>query len=158
MVFVTVGTQDKPFKRLLDLVQKAIDAKIFDDVIVQAGCTLYKSNNMKIYDLLSQDEYEEYIKKCDLLITHGGVGNILTGLKYNKKIIAVPRLAELSEHTNNHQRQIVNKFAEEGYILKCDLNDDFNNVLNESKKFKPKEYEFNNKFFCNRLMEEIEKL
>ena len=27
MVFVTVGTQDKPFKRLLDLVQKAIDEK-----------------------------------------------------------------------------------------------------------------------------------
>ena len=158
MVFVTVGTQDKPFKRLLDLVQKAIDEKIIDDVIVQAGCTLYKSDNMKIYDLLSQDEYEEYIKKCDLLITHGGVGNILTGLKYNRKIIAVPRLAELGEHTNNHQRQIVNKFAEEGYILKCDLNDDFNNVLNESKNFKPKKYKFNNKIFCNRLMDEIEKL
>lgn len=158
MVFVTVGTQDKPFKRLLDLVQKAIDEKIIDDVIVQAGCTLYKSDNMKIYDLLSQDEYEEYIKKCDLLITHGGVGNILTGLKYNRKIIAVPRLAELGEHTNNHQRQIVNKFAEEGYILKCDLNDDFNKVLNESKNFKPKEYKFNNKIFCNRLMDEIEKL
>lgn len=158
MVFVTVGTQDKPFKRLLDLVQKAIDDKLIDDVIVQAGYTSYESNDMKIYDLLSQDEYENYIKKCDLLITHGGVGNILTGFKYNKKIIAVPRLSEFGEHTNDHQRQIVNKFSADGYILKCDLNDDFNRILKESINFKPKEYEFNNQNFCNRLMEEIEKL
>ena len=140
MVFVTVGTQDKPFKRLLDLVQKAIDEKIIDDVIIQAGCTLYKSDNMKIYDLLSQDEYEEYIKKCDLLITHGGVGSILTGLKNNKKVIVCPRISKYKEHINDHQVQIVDNFYSSGYILKYCEGDNLKEILKQVKKFKPKKY------------------
>lgn len=159
MIFVTVGTQDKPFTRLLDLIQKAIDDGVIkEDVFVQAGYTKYKSNDMKIFDLVSQDEYEKKIKDCDLLITHGGVGNILTGLKYGKKIIAVPRLAQFGEHTNDHQIQIVSKFALEGYILKCDFDDDFEEIIKKGKVFKPKKYKFNNAFFCKCLKDEIEKL
>lgn len=159
MIFVTVGTQDKPFTRLLNLIQKAIDDGVIkDDVIVQAGYTRYKSNNMKIFDLVSQEEYEKNIKECNLLITHGGVGNILTGLKYEKKIIAIPRLAQFGEHTNDHQTQIVNKFALDGYLLKCDLNDDFEEILKTARNFKPRKYKFNNAYFCKCLTEEIEKL
>lgn len=159
MIFVTVGTQDKPFTRLLDLIQKAIDDGVIkDDVIVQAGYTRYKSKDMKIFDLVSQEEYEKNINDCDLLITHGGVGNILTGLKYGKKIIAVPRLAQFGEHTNDHQTQIVNRFALEGYLLKCDLDDNFEEILKKVRNFKPKKYKFNNVHFCKCLKEEIEKL
>ena len=36
MIFVTVGTQDKPFTRLLDLIQKAIDDGVIkEDVFVR---------------------------------------------------------------------------------------------------------------------------
>ena len=95
MIFVTLGTQDKKFKRLLNDIQQEIDkGNIKDQVIVQAGFTKYESKDMKIFDLLDKDEFEEYMKKCDLLITHGGVGSILTGLKNNKKVIACPRLAK----------------------------------------------------------------
>ena len=62
------------------------------------------------------DEFDKLIKECDILITHGGVGNILTGLKYNKKIIAAARLEKYGEHTNDHQLQIVNNFYEKGYF------------------------------------------
>ena len=51
------------------------------------------------------------------MITHGGVGSILTGLRHNKKIIVAPRLAKHKEHVNDHQLQIINRFYEEGYIL-----------------------------------------
>ena len=42
---------------------------------------------MKIFDLIAMDEFDELIKKCNLLITHGGVGTITTGLRNNKKVI-----------------------------------------------------------------------
>ena len=117
MILVTLGTQDKNFTRLLDAVQKQIDnGNIKDEVIVQAGCTKYESKDMKIFDLIDREEFSELISKCDLLITHGGVGSILTGLKNNKKVIAAARLAKYKEHMNDHQLQIIEKFSKSGYF------------------------------------------
>ena len=107
MILVTLGTQDKPFTRLLDAIQKAIDQKIIkEEVIVQAGCTKYESKDMKIFDLIPADEFDKLVKKCRILITHGGVGSIMTGLKAGKVVIAAPRLSKYKEHTNDHQKEI----------------------------------------------------
>lgn len=141
MIFVTLGTQDKSFKRLLEDIDNVVNKhKIKDKIIVQAGYTKYDSKNMQIFDLLDKDEFDNYIKECDLLITHGGVGSILTGLKNNKKVIACPRLAKYNEHMNDHQLQIINKFTKSGYILSYNEGDDLYKIINESKKFKPKKY------------------
>lgn len=144
MILVTLGTQDKSFKRLLDAIQEQIDkGNIKDRVVVQAGCTKYISNDMEIFDLIDRDKFSELIKDCDLLITHGGVGSILTGLKNNKKVIAVPRLKEYKEHTNNHQLEIIEKFSDAGYIMPMyDLNT-LDKVLKDISKFKPKKYKSN---------------
>lgn len=144
MILVTLGTQDKTFPRLLDIIQKQIDnGYIKDEVVVQAGNTIYESNAMKIFDLIDRDEFAELIKKCDLLITHGGVGSIITGLRNNKKIIAVPRLFKYGEHTNDHQVQIIEKFANCGFILPLYEDDDLMEVIDKSKKFKPKKFKSN---------------
>ena len=92
------------FKQVVQQIDKG---NIKDKVIVQAGCTKYESKDMEILDLIPYDKFEEYIKKCSILITHGGVGSIITGLKNNKIVIAAPRLAKYKEHTNDHQTQIV---------------------------------------------------
>ena len=119
MILITLGTQDKKFYRLLEAVQKQIDNKfIKEKVVVQAGCSCdFKSDDMEIFDLIPMDEFDSLIKKCDILITHGGVGSIITGLKNNKKVIAAPRLLKYKEHVNDHQLQIVENFNEEGYII-----------------------------------------
>ena len=144
MILVTLGTQDKSFKRLLDAIQKEIDkGNIKDKVVVQAGCTEYKSNDMEIFDLIDRDKFSDLIKECDLLITHGGVGSILTGLKNNKKVIAAPRLSEFKEHTNNHQLQIIEKFDKAGLILPLYDFDELDKMLKEIKRFKPNKYKSN---------------
>lgn len=158
MIFVTLGTQDKSFKRLLKSIDKCIENKhIKQKVIVQAGYTKYKSNNMTIIDFMDKDEFEHNIDSCSLLITHGGAGSILTGMKKKKKIIAVPRLCKYKEHTNDHQLQIVNNLEDEGYILKCNNLKDLDKVIKESKKFIPKEYNPNNKKMLNIIEEYIDK-
>ena len=144
MILVTLGTQDKSFKRLLDAVQKQIDlGNIKDEVIVQAGSTKYESKDMKIFDLIDREEFTNLMKKCNLVITHGGVGSILNGLKNNKVVIAAPRLAKYNEHINDHQLQIIERFEEAGYILALHDFDKLDEVLKKAKKFKPEKYQSN---------------
>ena len=157
MILITLGTQDKKFTRLLEAVQKQIDnKKIKDRVVVQAGCTCdFKSDDMEIFDLIPMDEFNKLISECDLLITHGGVGSIITGLKNNKKVIAAARLQEYGEHTNNHQLQIIDNFSNDGYILALNDFEKLDDVLKKSKKFIPKKYKSNTKKFNNLIEKTI---
>ena len=144
MIFVTLGTQDKVFTRLLkDIDQEIAKGNIKGEVVVQAGFTKYESKKMKIFDLLDKDAFDKYISECDLLITHGGVGSILTGLKHGKKVIAAPRLAKYNEHMNDHQKQIIERFSEAGYILSYNEGDDLGEIIKKTKNFKPKKYHSN---------------
>lgn len=158
MILVTLGTQDKKFYRLIKEIDKLIEQKkIKEEVIVQAGSSSnYKSDRMKILNLIPMDEFDNLLKECSLLITHGGVGTILNGLRNNKKIIAVPRLKKYKEHVNDHQLQIVSNFSDEGYILKVENINTLYDVIKYSKIFKPKKYEENNKEFVNNLSKEID--
>lgn len=144
MILVTLGTQDKPFIRLLDQVQKEIDnGNIQDEVIVQAGFTKYESKNMQIFDLIDREKFIELMSKCDILITHGGVGSIISGLQNNKKVIVAPRLAKYGEHMNDHQIQIVENFSRNGYIIPLYDGDNLGEVLKKVKNFKPKKFKSN---------------
>lgn len=159
MILVTLGTQDKQFYRILEALEDKLDKHLIDDeVIVQAGCSAdFKSKYMKIFDLIPMDEFDEMIKKCDLLITHGGVGSIIAGLKNNKKVIAAARLSKYNEHVNDHQLQIIDNFSKEGYILKLDNFDDIDKLIKESSKFKPKKFKSNADNMIDLIDREIEK-
>lgn len=150
MILVLLGTQDKEFNRLLEKIDEQIKLKnIKEKVIVQAGYTKYNSSNMEIFDLISIDELDNLIKKSDILITHGGVGSIISGLKFNKKVIACPRLKKYNEHTNDHQLQIVKNLSNAGYILPFYEDDNLGVILKKIKKFKPKKYKSNTKKLIN---------
>lgn len=141
MILITLGTQDKEFRRLLDMVQEQIDKKnIKDKVVVQAGHTKYESKDMEIFDLIDRQKFSELISECDILITHGGVGSIINGLKNNKKVIVAPRLSKYDEHMNDHQLQITANFSKAGYILPLYENDDLGKILEKADKFKPKKF------------------
>lgn len=157
MILVTLGTQDKQFYRLLEAIQNKIDSKkIKDEIIVQAGCSNnFKSKEMKLFDLIPMDDFDKLISECDVLITHGGVGSIIAGLKSGKKVIAAARLKKYGEHTNDHQLQIIKKFSEEGYILELDNFDEIDKVIKKAKTFKPKKYKSNTKKFIKLIEEQI---
>lgn len=159
MIFITLGTQDKPFNRLLEAVQREIDnGNIKDKVVVQAGYTKFKSKDMEIFDLIPMDEFDKLMNKCDLLITHGGVGSIVGGLNKNKVVIAAARLEKYGEHLNDHQLQIIDNFSKAGYILGLNNFEDLGNLLEEAKVFKPKKYKSNKEKFIKLIEKEIEEL
>lgn len=158
MILITLGTQDKPFHRLLEAVQKQIDNKVIKEkVIVQAGISSdFKSNDMEIFDLIPMEEYDRLITECDILITHGGVGTIIAGIKNNKKVIAAARLEKYGEHVNDHQLQIIENFTNSGYILSLDNFDELDIVLENIKKFKPNEFKSNTNNFIKLIKKEID--
>lgn len=157
MILVTLGTGDKPFPRLLEAIEKEIkNGNIKDKVIVQAGTTKFESKYMEIFDLIPIDKFKDLINECDLLITHGGVGSITTGLKCNKKIIGVARLKKYGEVANDHQLQILENFDKEGLIMHLENLEDLSKKINESKNFKPKEYKSNTSNFIKQLEQEVD--
>ena len=158
MILVTLGTQDKNFVRLLEKIDQLINnGLIKDKVIVQAGFTKYNSENMEIFDLIPQDEFNDLMNKADIIITHGGVGNIISALEKNKKVIAVPRLAKYGEHINDHQTQIIAKFNALGYIIGLQDVDELDDAVKQIKKFKQKKFVHDNSKMLNLVSELIDK-
>ena len=158
MIFVTLGTQNRAFTRLLDEIEEqAKKGNIKEEIVVQAGFTKYNSKYMKVVDFFDRDEFREVMERCDLLITHGGVGSILTGLQFNKKIIVCPRLSKYGEHLNDHQVQIVSNFVDKGYILAFNDGDNLGNILKKCKRFKPKRFVSNTNNFISLVDEFISK-
>lgn len=144
MILVTLGTQDKSFGRLLAEVDRLIAVGVIrEEVTVQAGTTEYHSENMKIRDLLPMSEMEQLTAECSLLITHGGVGSIISGLKHGKTVIAVPRLEKYKEHVNDHQTQIIRNFGSRGCIIGTEGVQDLEAALERAKTFVPAPYQSN---------------
>ncbi len=142
MILVLLGTQNNSFHRLLEKLDKLIEKKVIDEkVIVQVGYTKYESKNMKIFDLIPEEELEKYQEQADLIITHGGVGSIVSSIKKGKKVIAVPRLHKYGEHVNDHQKQIVETFAKKDYIIGVDDVENLEDAIIKASKFTPAKYD-----------------
>ena len=128
--------------------------KIKEEVIVQAGYTKYqpKSENMKVLDFISREELDTLEQEANFIITHGGVGSIITSLEKGKKVIAVPRLHEYGEHVNDHQKEIVEKFHKEGKLIGIQHVEELQKAVKKIREFKPKPYIENN----HKMLEIIE--
>lgn len=106
MILVTVGTQKQSFRRLFDYIN---EMNLKEDIVVQKGNIKYRfRQDIMVYDYLSFEEMDYYMKKARVIVTHGGGGTIFKALQLNKKVIVVPRLKKYGEHINNHQIEIAN--------------------------------------------------
>ena len=157
MIFVSLGTQDKDFTRLVEKIEELKKSgKIKEEVVVQLGNTKYKSEFIDCIDFMPMEDFDKYLKNSRYLITHGGVGTILTALKYNKKVIAVPRLSKYNEHVNDHQLELIEALSLDNYILGCKNLDDLEENINKISKFIPKKYKSNQDNFIELIKRLIE--
>lgn len=144
MIFVALGTQDKPFNRLINEIDRLVHKNVIkEEVIVQAGSTKYSGVKLNVFSLLPMDEFNDYLNNANFIICHAGYGILSTSVSAGKKVIAVPRLKKYGEHTNDHQLQILHQYADAGYIKAvvdiAKLEEEINNINN----FIPNEYYVN---------------
>jgi UDP-N-acetylglucosamine transferase subunit ALG13 len=91
-IFVTVGTREEPFARLIQAVENLKkEKKIKEKVIVQAGTTNYVSEYLEIFDFCAPEKIEELIRNAKYVVTQesAGIGTIC--LKYQTKFLVMPR-------------------------------------------------------------------
>lgn len=101
-VFVTVGT-DLPFDRLIKTLDDNAGKLEGFELFAQIGKTEYRPKNLEYSTFLEPPEFKDKFLSSDLIISHAGMGTILSSLQYQKPLIVMPRVAKLGEHRNEHQ-------------------------------------------------------
>lgn len=118
MIYITLGTQGSDFSRCLKMVEQLIiERGIKDEVIAQVGASTYRPKGIKCFEFVQETDYQNYIQKADVIITHAGSGALFSCIKKNKKTIAVARLSKYHEMVDDHQTELVRKLVKEGYML-----------------------------------------
>lgn len=136
MIFVTVGTHNQSFERLIKAVDKLVEQKkINEEVIIQTGYTNYRPKNCKWFKFIPFQNFVRICKKSNIVITHGGVGSIMIPLKLKKPTIVVPRLKNFGEHSDNHQLQIVKELEKQKKIIAVYDIIDLYPSINKTKQF-----------------------
>ncbi|NTW96716.1 MAG: exopolysaccharide biosynthesis protein [Erysipelotrichaceae bacterium] len=141
MILVLLGTQKHQFTRLLDALETdLVSGQIKETVLVQNGHTDFESTHMELIGFVEENSLDALIQKADLVICHGGAGSIFKCLEYGKKVIAVARRAQTSEHFNDHQIEIVQRLSDLGYILAANETLSLAQTIQQAALFDPKPF------------------
>lgn len=134
MIFVAVGTQKFPMNRLLRQIDALIaSGEIQEEVFAQTGHSDYRPVHYSGQAFLTKEEFDETVEKCDLLITHSGVGTIIAGVTRRKAVIVYPRLAKFGEHVDDHQLEIAQSFSEQNLVLLCTEGESLSEKIAEAR-------------------------
>ena len=113
MIFITLGTHHDPFPRLID----GLRGLRADELVVQYGhspAPLHASNAAQFLPFV---ELVEHIRTADAVVTHAGVGSILTCLRLGKTPLVVPRQSSFGEHVDDHQVELTHALADAGKVI-----------------------------------------
>lgn len=85
MIFVTVGTHEQPFDRLI---QKIDELKrngiVNEEVIIQTGYSTYEPKYCQWSKLLPYEQMVENVAKARIVVTHGGPASFIMPLQLEK--------------------------------------------------------------------------
>ena len=102
MIFVTVGAQ-MPFDRLIEAVDQWAEKNRNIYVYAQIGDTQYEPRNIRWSKFVNPDQLRTLVQTADVVVSHAGMGTILTALQSGKPILVMPRRGTLRETRNDHQ-------------------------------------------------------
>lgn len=120
MIFVTLGSQKFQFDRLLQKLDELIEKGVITEpVTAQIGASNYLPKHFEYVRFMDREQFAKTMDACEIVVTHGGTGVIITAVKKGKKVIAVPRLAMYGEHVDDHQLQLLQQFDELQIICAC---------------------------------------
>lgn len=113
MIFVTVGTHEQPFNRLVQKIDELKkDGTIQEDVIIQTGFSTYEPKYCKWSKLIPYQQMVKNVEDARIVITHGGPASFIMPLQIGKTPIVVPRQHQFDEHVNDHQVEFARNVAQ----------------------------------------------
>ncbi|MGN0334347.1 MAG: glycosyltransferase [Lachnospiraceae bacterium] len=113
MIFVTVGTHEQAFNRLIECVDGLVEKGVIrEEVIIQTGFSDYIPKHCRWSKLFSYQEMVRNVADARIVITHGGPSSFIMPLQIAKTPIVIPRKKKYDEHVNDHQVEFVRMMEE----------------------------------------------
>lgn len=152
MIFVTVGTHEQPFNRLVEYMDKWAEGHD-EEIIIQNGFSTYEPKYATWSKLLPYQQMVANVGKARIVITHGGPSSFIMPLQVGKIPIVVPRKYEFNEHVNDHQVNFAKAVAErQGNIIVVEDIERLGDILERYEQIvaeMPSEMKSNNEQFCS---------
>lgn len=111
MIFVTVGSQ-MPFDRLIRAVDEWAAETNEQDVFAQIGPDGWKPHHIRFTEFVGPQEFRQQVDAASVIVSHAGMGTIITALERGKPLLIMPRRGDLKETRNDHQVATARKFEE----------------------------------------------
>lgn len=161
MIFVTVGTHEQPFNRLVEYMDKWAESHD-EKVIMQTGFSTYEPKHCEWSKLYPFETMKKLVDDARIVVTHGGPSSFIMPLQVGKVPVVVPRVKELNEHVNDHQLDFAKAVAErQGNIIVVENIDELGDVIdNYDQKVSvlKNELSSNNDRFCSEFEKLIDNL
>lgn len=108
MIFLTVGTHE-PFDRLVRAVDdwagaRGAGTQIFGQITARAA---YRPRHFTWQATLDPADFRARLASASLIVSHAGMGTILSALAAGTPVAVMPRRGHLGETRNDHQQATV---------------------------------------------------
>jgi UDP-N-acetylglucosamine transferase subunit ALG13 len=111
VIFVTLGTQAYPFDRLL----RGLEG-LDEELVVQGGSSTFRPDGAAWFDFLDYPELLEQVRRARVVVSHAGVGAVMTVVAEGKRPIVVPRLHRHGEAVDDHQVPFARRLDAAGLV------------------------------------------
>lgn len=158
MTFIIVGgVAEFDFSRILRITDQLCDEGVLDGKTTKAqiGHCSYQPKNYESYRFVDGEKFHKDIEEANLIITHGGVGTLVSALKLGKKVIVFPRLSIYNEHLDNHQLDICKAFSEKRYCMMATNKEELKECIKRANEFIPNSFVTDNSKMTEILMKYI---
>lgn len=163
MIFVTVGTHEQPFDRLLKAIDDLKrDGIITEEVIIQSGYSTYVPKYCKWEKLIPYKDMIKNVENARIVITHGGPASFIMPLQIGKIPVVVPRQRKFNEHVNNHQVEFARNVAQRmGNIIPVEDINEMGGIIKNYDEIcanMGNSMCSNNKLFCENLKKIVDSM
>lgn len=111
MIFLTVGSHE-PFDRLVRAVDDWCDT-LEEPLEILAQVTersAYQPRHFPTVPTLTPEEYDHHVSRAEAIVSHAGMGSLITAFSTRKPILILPRRGHLHETRNDHQFATMQRF------------------------------------------------
>lgn len=116
MIFVTVGTHNEGFDRLVRAADLAAETRS-EKVVIQKGASSYAPRHAEFFDFASSAHVRALSEAARVIVTHAGAGSVLTSLETGAAVVVAPRLKAYGEHMDDHQLELAEALQKQGKAL-----------------------------------------
>lgn len=134
MIFVTVGTNEARFERLVEAAGRIPSG---EEVVVQTGHCVGAPPRATCVDFLPFEDMVDHARRARVVVSHAGVGSIMLALTAGRRPVVVPRSAALGEAVDDHQLPLARRLAAAGLVRLVEDPDELSAAVAEDGSREP---------------------